>query len=120
MPGMLDELLPVMMQRFGVDMQWRRAEELTRFQWIKRWSDRPPGSTWDCGSLVHGRALPDEKARRVCAPRSSKLWDVGLLVRHGVQEERTFPEEVERDGLGSPGFFPKECRVVQDRDVRSA
>ena len=37
-----------------------RHEELTRFQLIKRRSHRPPGSTWDSGSLVHRCVLPVE------------------------------------------------------------
>jgi hypothetical protein len=39
--------------RFGVEMQRRRAQELTRLQWIKRRSYRPPGSAWRPGSRVH-------------------------------------------------------------------
>ena len=58
-PGILAEGRAVMMaQRFGVGMRRRGVEKLTRFQWIKRRSHRPPGSTWDSVSLVHPCGLP--------------------------------------------------------------
>jgi hypothetical protein len=43
-PAHLDDARVMVAQRFGVDMHRRRAQELTRFQRIKRRSHGPPRS----------------------------------------------------------------------------
>ena len=109
-PGLLDDGRAMVAQRFGVDMHRRRAQGLTRFQWIERRSHRPPGSTWDSGALVHRCALPVASMRVAESDRSHStgLRDRGLGARRGMRDEGTPRGRVERDAPGPALTFDPE------------